>query len=172
LEDIKIEGNQLTELDLANNTSLEELNIGGNQLTELDLTNNTSLVTLIIDDMPTLECVLVWELPFPPEGVEVDTTDSPNVVFGKDYCAAAGIEDDSQFGLSIYPNPTSSVLTIETGISGHYSIHVTTMSGQMVFSTEMEGTINQIDLSSFRKGVYVITIRSNDWVTMRKIIKL
>jgi len=122
--------------------------------------------------MPTLECVLVWEVPFPPEGVEVDTTGSPNVVFAKDYCAGAGVEDYSQTGLSIYPNPSSSIFTIKIEQSDHYSIYFTTLSGQMVFSTEMEGTTHQIDLSSFQRGVYVITIRSNDFVTTRKIIKL
>ena len=30
----------------------------------------------------------------------------------------------------------------------------------------------QLDLSSFRKGVYFITIRSKDFVTTRKIVKL
>ncbi len=34
--------------------------------------------------MPTLYQVCVWELPFPPEGVDVDMTDSPNVYFTTD----------------------------------------------------------------------------------------
>ena len=36
---------------------------------------------LNIAEMPTLFEVCVWTLPFPPEGVEVDTTGSPNVYF-------------------------------------------------------------------------------------------
>jgi hypothetical protein len=36
----------------------------------------------------------------------------------------------------------------------------------------MEGTTQQLDLSSFQSGVYFITIRSKDFVTTRKIIKL
>jgi hypothetical protein len=36
----------------------------------------------------------------------------------------------------------------------------------------MEGKSHQIDLSSFQKGVYFITIRSKDFVTTRKVIKL
>jgi len=36
----------------------------------------------------------------------------------------------------------------------------------------MEGTVHQIDLSSFKKGVYFITIRSKEYVTTEKIIKL
>jgi len=36
---------------------------------------------LSLRDMPTLEEVCVWELPFPPEGVEIDTTNSSNLYF-------------------------------------------------------------------------------------------
>jgi hypothetical protein len=36
----------------------------------------------------------------------------------------------------------------------------------------MEGPSHHLDLSSFQKGVYLITIRSKDFVTKRKIIKL
>ncbi len=42
----------------------------------------------------------------------------------------------------------------------------------MIHRTEMEGTSHQIDLSTFQKGVYFITIRSKDFATTRKIIKL
>ncbi|MDR1136266.1 MAG: fibronectin type III domain-containing protein, partial [Clostridiales Family XIII bacterium] len=42
--------NNLTELDLSANTSLERLDCGGNNLTELDLSANTSLEWLYCDD--------------------------------------------------------------------------------------------------------------------------
>jgi len=34
--------------------------------------------------MPSLYKVCVWEMPFPPAGVEVDTSGSPNVYFTTD----------------------------------------------------------------------------------------
>ncbi len=34
--------------------------------------------------MPSLGQVCVWDIPFPPAGVDVDTTDSPNVYFTTD----------------------------------------------------------------------------------------
>jgi hypothetical protein len=46
------------------------------------------------------------------------------------------------------------------------------MNGQLIYSTKMKGTTLQIDLSPFQKGVYFITIRSEDFVTTRKVIKL
>ena len=40
-----------------------------------------------------------------------------------------------------------------------------------MYSGEMEGSSHQIDLSLFTEGIYFITIKSNDLVTTRKIIK-
>ena len=39
---------------------------------------------LNISQMPTLYQVCVWEIPFPPAGVSVYTTNSPNVYFTTD----------------------------------------------------------------------------------------
>ena len=59
--------------------NLDLLYCNRNNLTSLDVSNNYSLV-----EMPTLGEVCVWEMPFPPVGVTVDTTGSPNVYFTAD----------------------------------------------------------------------------------------
>jgi len=77
-------GNQLTTIDVSNNTSLRDLDCSENQLTSLDVSNNTALGVLYLGNMPSLGKVCVWEVPFPPEGVEIDTEGSPNVYFTTD----------------------------------------------------------------------------------------
>ena len=57
---------------------------GYNQLSTLDVSHNAALTLLRLNEMPSLNKVCVWEMPFPPEGVEVDTTGSPNVHFTTD----------------------------------------------------------------------------------------
>lgn len=89
------ESNQLTSLDVTNNVGLLNLRCGGNQLSTLDISNNIDIgnqdllspepqVGLYLQDMPSLFKVCVWEMPFPPDGVVVDTTGSPNVYFTTD----------------------------------------------------------------------------------------
>jgi len=39
---------------------------------------------LYIQEMPSLYEVCVWVVPFPPDGVEVETRGSPNVYFTTD----------------------------------------------------------------------------------------
>ncbi|WP_340113716.1 BspA family leucine-rich repeat surface protein [Maribellus mangrovi] len=73
--------------------------------------------------------------------------------------------------LVIYPNPTNGSITIETGTLGHCQIDITTVNGQLVLSKETEGVREEIDLSHLQSGMYFITIRSEDFLTTRKIVK-
>jgi hypothetical protein len=85
---------------------------------------------------------------------------------------SGGIEENTYPGISIYPNPANNLLTIETNEVGPYSIELNAINGQLIYSTKIVGPTNHIDLSSFQKGVYIITIRLEDNVATRKIIKL
>ena len=42
------------------------------------------LTEIMVVDIHSLEKVCVWNMQFPPDGVEVDTTGSPNVYFTTD----------------------------------------------------------------------------------------
>jgi len=175
LKGLYIQRNQIDTLDLSNNTALKYFSCRGNQFTNLDVSNNNSLTALRIDEMPTLTEVCVWELPFPPEGVEIDTTGSPNVCFETDcngVCGTTGIITNSPTELSIYPNPAIDILTIETTRSGQHTVEIASVNGQLLFIDKIEEPTYQIDLSSFQKGLYFITVRSSDFVRTEKIIKL
>jgi len=90
---LQCHNNQLTSLDVANLLKLRILICSGNQLTSLDISKNSNLgpgegylsgCYLGINNMPSLGKVCVWTVPFPPDGVTVETTGSPNVFFTKD----------------------------------------------------------------------------------------
>ena len=72
----------------------------------------------------------------------------------------------------LFPNPATGLLTIETEHPGKHTIEITSLNGQLIYSTKMEGPTLQIDLSSFQEGIYFITVRSRDQLWMEKIIKL
>jgi S-formylglutathione hydrolase FrmB len=74
--------------------------------------------------------------------------------------------------IEIFPNPVNGILNLQTNRYGLYELSISSINGQLLYSTQTEGTSHQIDLSSFQKGVYFITIRSEDFITTRKIIKL
>jgi hypothetical protein len=73
--------NLLEELQLFSNPMLETMISCGNSLEQLDISGNSSLVRIGIGNMPMLQEVCVWILPFPPAEVTVLLEDSPNVEF-------------------------------------------------------------------------------------------
>lgn len=79
--------NQIISLDLVNNPSISRLDCGNTFIEKLDLSNNQEMQIpqwargLYLDTIPSLYEVCVWTLPFPPEGLDIDTTGSPNIYF-------------------------------------------------------------------------------------------
>ena len=76
--------NQLISLDISNNPAMEWLYCGDNQLTILDISNNPGLKNLHIENLPDLSEVCVWIMPFPPAGVNIYASGSPNIYFTVD----------------------------------------------------------------------------------------
>jgi hypothetical protein len=85
---------------------------------------------------------------------------------------SVGIEKMNDENIKIYPNPFDGQLRIATDSPANYNIEITSLGGRSLLNTTMAGPAYQLDLSSFQKGIYVITIRSEGSLTIRKIIKL
>ena len=83
-----------------------------------------------------------------------------------------GISNSRADQFSVFPNPVLDLLNVQTGLSADHVIEIISLNGQVVYSMTMDQSVYQIELSSFQKGVYLITIRSKEFVTTKKIIKL
>jgi hypothetical protein len=172
--------NHMTYLDLSANARLDYLNCAANPLSCLDISNNTLLgsgdgdnTKLDLGYMRSLTEVCVWTTPFPPSGMEINISGSPNLYFTEN-CSGCytGREEFLHSEISVYPNPANEFVTIRSAHPEHMSVEITSSKGQLISRKEMDGTTLQLDLSSFRQGVYVITIRSKDFLITRKIVKL
>jgi len=82
-----------------------------------------------------------------------------------------GISTINRAEVGMYPNPVTSILTIHMNIHSLYDLTISSLNGQLIHDSIFEGSSHQLDLSSFQKGVYFVTIRSRDFVTTKKIIK-
>ena len=72
--------------------------------------------------------------------------------------------------LTIYPNPTSDYVIINSDTLGNYEYNVYDSSGKMVFE-EKDKFDNKISLNGITKGIYFIEIISNEFSKTFKIIK-
>jgi len=88
------------------------------------------------------------------------------------YIYSVGINKISTCDLRIYPNPVNKLLTIELKEPLTCSIEITSLNGQLMYVSNNEEAIQQIDLSYFRQGIYFITVRSKNFIRTEKIVKL
>lgn len=78
-----------------------------------------------------------------------------------------GVEDDHIKILTVYPNPTKDILTIN-GIKENYELSLFDISGRRIL---YKNNINILDLKSIRKGVYFLIVNKDGHKITKKIIK-
>ena len=74
-------------------------------------------------------------------------------------CAISGISDDKQIediNLTIYPNPVSQDLTIDSKYKEPFSMSIVNAQGKIVYKTDNFFSKASIDLSNFSEGVYFL----------------
>ena len=72
--------------------------------------------------------------------------------------------------LDIYPNPATSILTVDfsEGGNGAEMIQIFTVNGQKVYDEKLIGSQNKIDVSTFPKGLYIIQLFTNDRIVINQ----
>jgi len=93
---------------------------------------------------------------------------SAQVNFTVDACLGI-TESGVNAGVSVFPNPTSGVLTVITS-NGNNRAEVMDVTGRVVLTQDLNNN-NQIDLSNFANGVYHLRVSGNNAVSMTKIVK-
>ncbi len=83
-----------------------------------------------------------------------------------------GMQSAGSPQVRVFPSPITDWITIQTEVLSHGKIEIFSVNGDQLYSNNLEKSLHRIDLSSYQKGIYFITISSEDFVTTRKIIKL
>ena len=160
------ENNQLTSLDLSAQPNLIELTCFNNQLTSLNIANgnNANMYYFNALNNTALTCIEV-------DAAIVGT--SPTDWYkdaGATYnvnCGSLSVDDFSLNTVSIYPNPTTSVVNIKMNAVLKQAT-VYSMLGKQVLKTQN----NAINVSGLSNGMYVITIEAeNGNVSTKRFIK-
>lgn len=78
-------------------------------------------------------------------------------------------ENDSDLKLKVFPNPARDKLTISFGDCGTYHISLTDLMGRILLSTQREEKDLTIDLSEFKRGVYILQVKTTNSQAFKKI---
>jgi len=73
--------------------------------------------------------------------------------------------------ISYYPNPVQNIITIETKLSGDYSIKITDLNGKKLIERTIKNK-EQIDLSHFANGNYLLHLKKGNQAIAGELISV
>jgi hypothetical protein len=172
LKRLQCQSTALTSLDLSNNVNLTYLSAQDNNLTSLNLANgnDTNMVYMRTLNNPSLDCIEVDDVVFSNTtwgsgNFAVDATTS----FSLDCPDPVGILENEKEVLSIYPNPSTSQITISNVVSPILTIKIIDISGKTIMRINDDS--NKINVSDLTKGIYFLQVQTEDGLMSNKFIK-
>jgi hypothetical protein len=97
----------------------------------------------------------------------------PGPILTLTYTAGGGtaVNSVSELSSSVYPNPTSGMLSIKNPSSDKFGYEVFTINGKMVASRHnIAGPKADLDMSSFARGVYFVNVKNSERTETHKLI--
>ncbi|MBX7094072.1 MAG: T9SS type A sorting domain-containing protein [Flavobacteriales bacterium] len=86
----------------------------------------------------------------------------------------AGIEDVAQVAFTVFPNPASESIRIQSELSGNYMLELIDVSGKIVYTENivLKGvTSGDVNVASFDKGIYLVRLTSaNQEIHLNKVL--
>ena len=83
---------------------------------------------------------------------------------------SVGVENLKQYGISIYPNPTSGLIYIESTKFQIERIKIYDLTGKLIIH-KIEFNDNKIDLSKYSNEIYIIKITADEKTFTTRILK-
>jgi hypothetical protein len=91
-------------------------------------------------------------------------------VYRRPLSQMAGVEEmNENNSISVYPNPSTNGLTIESPQKS--TIEILNIQGQTILQQQIQQGKTNIDMSGLSKGVYILRLNSNDKTAVTKIVK-
>ncbi|MNX86056.1 hypothetical protein D3C86_1179200 [compost metagenome] len=94
-----------------------------------------------------------------------EATESVTVSF------SLGINELSQFGVSVYPNPMTDFIRIESTKNTIERVELIDNSGRLVMETVLDNKVGQLETSKLAKGNYQLVIRTGEQIFKVQVVK-
>ncbi|MCR9171294.1 MAG: T9SS type A sorting domain-containing protein [bacterium] len=79
------------------------------------------------------------------------------------------VETNTLEGVSVYPNPSTGVITVSNDNGFANSIRISNTAGQIVYTQEVSSEVT-VDLSTFGAGMYVVTVEGDNGSLVEKVV--
>lgn len=85
--------------------------------------------------------------------------------------ALTGIEtDNAAESITIYPNPSAGLFTINMGTASKSLVEVCNSLGEIVYTNEFTSATAMIDLTGVRAGVYTLKVVAGNTITVKEVV--
>lgn len=174
--------NNLTSINLSNNTKLNQILLSINKITDIDISmlplvtdfkahtneltqlnlangNNSSFTRMEAQDNNNLTCIQI-DNGFTPSGWNSG---------GVSYSTSCYVLSNDGFELNtlkVYPNPTVSMLNVDSNTS-ILKLEVYNLLGKKV----LESKSDAVNVSNLSQGMYILKVENNAGVTTKRFIK-
>lgn len=81
-----------------------------------------------------------------------------------------GLLDNDAFAITVFPNPVRDWLTVNLNEESQYKAELIDYIGKVIFNQEFSGKELKINVKQFDSGVYLLLIRKNNALIIRKLI--
>lgn len=171
-----LDGSDITEANVASLITFRYDDENGNDVPFTATINETKTEIAITPDS-NLEPLTVYYLAIAQvENMLGIPTLAQAITFITDL--GTGIEEVYLARLSVYPNPVNNILNVVFNhLKGNNArLYITDMHGKFVYSSNLGGSEStgksMIDVSSFPKGVYVLTLKTSQEIFSKRFIVL
>ncbi|MDX2361522.1 MAG: T9SS type A sorting domain-containing protein [Crocinitomicaceae bacterium] len=81
-----------------------------------------------------------------------------------------GVEEAELIDFAVYPNPSTGLVKVSGTLSDEATVTVLDQSGRVLISSDISNG-DQLDLSTFENGMYIVRINDNGLSTTKSVIK-
>ena len=95
------------------------------------------------------------------------------VSFGDNLFIPAGEIEEDYFGMQLFPNPSRWSVQLSSSKQNHYidaNVEIYTIGGRLVNAFVWNGETKNIDISQFAEGVYIVSISSDKYREVKRLV--
>ncbi|MBN2662016.1 MAG: T9SS type A sorting domain-containing protein [Bacteroidales bacterium] len=89
----------------------------------------------------------------------------------QNFITVEAIDQVAEFGISVFPNPTSDFININSSEIENFDVQIVDANGRSIINQNVAGNQTQIDFSNFANGIYILSINKNNQTQTFKLVK-
>ena len=97
-----------------------------------------------------------------PDGSVIETTNL--------HMPTSGVSSNIINKIKVYPNPSNGIFSVQILSLSNADLYIYDMFGRKILKKKLTSKTNNIDISNFKEGVYLMSVKINDQIIQKKLV--